>query len=340
MKIIHGPVEIAGQVGITARAQRAIGYNSVSIVHTKHQFGYENDSYIYDKSDSRIKRYMKMSLFLKKYLCEYDVYHFHFASPFYRYKSFYFDVNILKKMKNKKLFVEFWGSDVRLPTIEKQRNPYFINSYNENDQINREKLKRWADITGGKVIIADHSFNIFLNEYFNDINIVGHRIEIDQIQPIYPDPNNRIPLVMHAPSQLAAKGTKYVKQAVENLKKKKLNFEYREITNMSHSQALKEYRKADIIVDQLCFGGHGIFACEAMALGKPVICYILPELEGGYPQGFPIINANPSTIETVLEEWIQRHEDRYKLGIESRNYAERVHDSKVVAKKIIEIYKS
>jgi hypothetical protein len=248
------------------------------------------------------------------------------------------DTKILKNIKSKKMFVEFWGSDVRLPTIEKERNPFFINSYNENDQINMEKMKKWAEVTNGKVIIADHYFNVFLEKYFDDIKIVGQRVESEKINPIYPNPENRRPIIMHAPSQMAFKGTKYVQQAVNNLKKRKLNFEYREITNMSHSQALIEYSKADIIIDQLCGGSHGVFACEAMALGKPVICYILPELLDGYPDGFPIINANPNTIETVLGEWIQKHEDRHNIGKKSREYAEKYHDSRVVAKKIISIY--
>lgn len=338
MKIIHGPLEIAGQVGITARAQRSLGYNSVSIVHTKHPFNYENDYYIYNKNDSRLIRNYKKLAFLKKYLTEFDVYHFHFAEPFYRYKSFYMDTKILRNIRNKKIFVEFWGSDVRLPTIEKERNPFFINSYNEDDQINMEKMKRWAEVTNGKVIISDHYFNVFLEKYFNDINIVGQRVETERFTPMYPNPENKRPIIMHAPSQMAFKGTKYLHKAINNLKRK-YDFEYREITNMNHSRALAEYSKADIIVDQLCGGAHGVFACEAMALGKPVICYILPELLDGYPEGFPIINANPNTIEAVLEEWIQKHEERHNIGKKSRKYAEIYHDSRVVAKKIINIYR-
>lgn len=48
----------------------------------------------------------------------------------------------------------------------------------------------------------------------------------------------------------------------------------------------------------ICGGAHGIFACEAMALGKTVICYIIEEHLSGYPD----INANSNNIEKVLEE--------------------------------------
>jgi glycosyltransferase involved in cell wall biosynthesis len=98
------------------------------------------------------------------------------------------------------------------------------------------------------------------------------------------------------------------------------------------------YSMADIIIDQLMMGSHGAFACEAMALGKPVICYILDELLSTYPPGFPIINANPGTIVEVLEEIICSPEKRYEIGKKSRKYAEEVHDIRVVAKKLLAIY--
>ncbi|WLR50582.1 glycosyltransferase [Bacillus tianshenii] len=337
MKIIHGPIEIAGQVGITARAQRAVGYASVSAVHSKNRYNYKNDIYIHRKEEGHISRWFKKGIFLKSYLTDYDVYHFHFAEPFYRYKGYYFDTKLLKKM-NKKLFIEFWGNDIRLPKLEKKRNPFYVDPYNLSDEINIEKMKKWADITEGKVIVADHSFNIFLEKYFDDINIVGQRIEIENFSPSFPNPDNKVPLVVHAPSLKAFKGTSFLQKAVENLKKKGLEFEYLEITNKPNEEALQLYSKADIIVDQLCAGSHGIFACEAMALGKPVICYILPELINTYNKGFPIINANPDTIELILEEWILKHEERYKLGVKSREYVERVHDAKIVANKLIDIY--
>ena len=99
------------------------------------------------------------------------------------------------------------------------------------------------------------------------------------------------------------------------------------------------YSMADIIVDQLIVGSHGVFACEAMALGKPVICYILDELLPTYPSGFPVINANPNNVKKVLEELICSPETRYEIGKKSRIYVEKVHDIKVVASKLLKIYK-
>ena len=50
------------------------------------------------------------------------------------------------------------------------------------------------------------------------------------------------------------------------------------VEGVPHEQARKRYAKADIIIDQLLVGWHGVFALEAMALGKPVITYLKPDV--------------------------------------------------------------
>ncbi len=95
---------------------------------------------------------------------------------------------------------------------------------------------------------------------------------------------------------------------------------------------------ADIVVDQLCSGSHGVFAVEAMSLAKPVISNIAPYNASSMPADCPIINANPDTITDVLRDWLARPRERHELGIASRAYAERMHDMRVVAGRLLEVY--
>jgi hypothetical protein len=44
------------------------------------------------------------------------------------------------------------------------------------------------------------------------------------------------------------------------------------VEGLPHEEARKRYARADIVVDQLNAGWHGVFALEAMALGKPSSC--------------------------------------------------------------------
>ncbi len=80
---------------------------------------------------------------------------------------------------------------------------------------------------------------------------------------------------------------------------------------MSHAEAMKAYRQADLIIDQILVGWYGGFAVEAMKMGIPVVAYIceedlrfIPEQMAHDLQG-AIINANPdnlyNTLATVVE---------------------------------------
>jgi glycosyltransferase involved in cell wall biosynthesis len=252
------------------------------------------------------------------------------------------DVKLLHK-RNKPFVIQFWGSEIRLYEPEKKRNPYFIgdNATNQKRKINR--LKFWSDFTG-EVIFPDHSADLFLAPYFNKIHIVEVSVDTKLYSAEFPSPENKKPKVVHAPSIKATKGTECVTAAVEKLKKMGLNFEYIEVAGVSHQKAIQIYSKADIVVDQLRIGSHGAFACEAMALGKPVICYIQNELldtyPDGFPDGFPIVNANPDTIATVLEELLCSPEKRHEIGMKSRIYVEKIHDIRVVARKLQNIYQA
>lgn len=335
MKVLHTPIEIAGQLGLSVKGLREVGINSDSLVY-KNPFGYKNDFYFefFESQEKRRQSRREKLNFLNE---NYDVVHYSFGTPIL---NDYEDVEFFLK-ENKKVIVEFWGSEVRLNQLESQRNKYYVPKDKIPDSKKIELMKKWAEYTKGHVIFSDHTFNEYLQPYFNKIHIVGQRVDTKKLLPIYPSLYSKRLKVLHAPSHQGFKGTKYVTNAVESLKARGYDFEFLLVENKTNVEALELYKQADIIIDQLCGGAHGVFACEAMALGKPVICYILPELIEGYPEGFPIINANPDTIEEVLAYWLEASpEERYQLGVKSRNYAEDVHDIEVVAKKLKTVYEN
>ena len=49
------------------------------------------------------------------------------------------------------------------------------------------------------------------------------------------------------------------------------------VEGLHHDEAFERYRAADIVVDQLNAGWYGLFAIEAMALGKPVVTFLHDE---------------------------------------------------------------
>jgi len=332
MNILHLPTEIAGQANLSARGLREIGIRAANTARPN-AFGYPVDIDPVFAALPLLKGIRNPLLFFR-WLRDFDLFHYH-KSP---YLPAGLDIKLLRH-RRKPFVVEFWGSDIRLAKLEKARNPFFVGDNADNQKHKRHRLEFWASHTD-EVVMSDHSADIFLKPYFNKIQIVGQRVDTRLYRPNYPSPANNCPRIVHAPSATAVKGTQYVNRAIESLKKAGLQFIYSEVAGVSHQQAMQIYGQADIIIDQLRLGSHGVFACEAMALGKPVICYILDELLPTYPPGFPIINANPETIATVLEELILAPEKRHEIGRRSRTYAENVHDIRVVARKLLAIYQN
>ena len=60
-------------------------------------------------------------------------------------------------------------------------------------------------------------------------------------------------------------------------------------------------------MDQFILGSFGVSSIEVMALGKPVLCYIMDQVEINLPEACPIINANLDNLESKLEQLILKY---------------------------------
>jgi hypothetical protein len=103
------------------------------------------------------------------------------------------------------------------------------------------------------------------------------------------------------------------------------------IEGVAHTEALKLYANADLLIDQLLAGWYGGLAVELMALAKPVIAYIREEDMHFIPRAMreqlPVVNATPQSIYPVLRDLltVRRHQLR-DLGTRGRKYVETWHD--------------
>ena len=84
-------------------------------------------------------------------------------------------------------------------------------------------------------------------------------------------PARKKPVIVHAPSREAFKGTSAIEACLEELQSEGLSFEYARPQKIPSKQLQKILRLADIVIDQLACGGHGILANESMACGCAVL---------------------------------------------------------------------
>ena len=135
------------------------------------------------------------------------------------------------------------------------------------------------------------------------------------------------------------KGTPIIMDAVNKLKKV-YPVKIKLLTGVPNSVVREWLNAADIIIDQISVGWHGKLAVESMALAKPTLCYINEEHKEKHPQfkELPIVNITPNNLYDQLELLINDENLRKKIGEKSRNYAEKVHDSRIVCKHLLKIY--
>ncbi len=149
--------------------------------------------------------------------------------------------------------------------------------------------------------------------------------------------DNKIRIV-HAPTMRRKKGTEFIEQAVEQLKREGYPVELILAENMPFNKILEHYAQADIGVDQVLYGWHGKVSLELMAMKLPVICYIDEDLRRRYKPDLPIISATPTDLVEKLRMLIDNPQMRIELGEEGRAYVLKYHDVERVVDQLVSIY--
>ena len=171
-----------------------------------------------------------------------------------------------------------------------------------------------------------------------DAHVVPPGLDLNEYKPP-PSEDRRRAVVLHAPSSRKRKGTEHVIAACEGL-----DVELDIVEGLRHDEARRHYERADIVVDQLNAGWYGIFALEAMALGKPVLSYLRPEAvqqtERELGVEVPIVPVTKETLRDRIAELATSAGERLRIGASSRAYVERVHDADQGAERLIAIYRS
>ena len=236
-----------------------------------------------------------------------DIFHFHFGLTLVP-KRLQFP--LLRAARKKSVF-HYLGSDIRGKTpgqlaYGKQANAQVVGSY---DAI------RWVP----------------------EAEVIPPGVDLSRIDPAPPSDRAR-PLIVHAPSSRRRKGTEHVLAAVEGL-----DADLELVEGLHHDEAFERYRAADIVVDQLNAGWYGLFAIEAMALGKPVVTFLHDEAvqrtEEAFGTRVPIVSAVAETLREALRPLVADAARRRELGAASRAYVERVHDVEQVADRLLDLYR-
>jgi hypothetical protein len=166
-------------------------------------------------------------------------------------------------------------------------------------------------------------------------------VDVEVYEPIWPKREGPA-VILHAPSDESIKGSRLIVAAVERLKQR-IPLEFVLIKGISHAEALKLYQKADLVIDQVLAGWYGGFAVEAMAMGKPVACYIrdsdLRWIPDAMRAELPLWRLTPETIEADLTAALARRDEWQIWGQKARAFVLRWHHPRRLAAAMVRAYR-
>lgn len=329
MKVLHGMSEIAGQGSYSVEGLKYNKVNAKMAIWRKNPFGYKYDYFINvgEKKWLYPLYAIRMMIFAIYAAFRFECFHFHFG---WTLLPGGYDLRWLKLL-GKKIYMELHGSDIRWVFNRDKYEHLPLPEENERQKKKILKILRYVD----GIIIHDEELRKHIPTTKVPVYVVPLRVDINRFVPKYPETGVKKPVVIHAPSKRAFKGSEFVFKVMEELKDR---VEFVLVENTSQEEAFEIYKRADIIIDQLLAGTYGVFAIEAMLLGKPVITYITEEMKQTFPDSLPIISASPETLKLQLERLIDDEKLRIHKGMESRKYAEKYHNCNKNAMMLKEIY--
>lgn len=305
LRVTHCPVNTAGVPWQNVQALRTRGLDARLVVFERGRLHPEAD-WSLERHGSFVRRQAQQWRAFARLAPSTDVFHFYFGLTLVP-KSLQFP---LLRMLRKKSVYHFLGSDIRGKTPEQLA---------------------YAQRAGARIVGSYDALR-----WVPDAFVIPPGLDLSPYIPAPPSDRAR-PLVVHAPSHRGKKGTEDVIAICAGLP---VDLEI--VEGLHHDEARERYRAADIVIDQLNAGWYGLFAIEAMALGKPVVTFLHEEAvrrtEKSFGVRVPIVSATRETLAARLRPLIDSPEERRRIGAAGRAYVEQVHDIELIADRLLDVY--
>ncbi|MBV9248067.1 MAG: glycosyltransferase [Acetobacteraceae bacterium] len=365
MRVLHAPIDIGGHASGLAAAQRLIGLDAVcvSLYPSPHSLGRAQE--LCGSADGIAHRELARWRLFWRALREFDVIHLYFgesllmprrrpdlrdgkpigplelARRLYARLIWGADLPVLRRL-GKRIIFSFLGDDVRMQGFTLANFEIAIAR-----EVDGTYYPPRSDYWKKKLIaLADRYADSILAYNPDLLHCLPSRARFIPYSHIFPEtvkaqarrPSQYL-RVAHAPTSRAAKGTRFVTSAVEELRKNGVPIEFDLIENVSHAEAMQRIARADVFVDQLLAGWYGGAAVEAMLMEVPILAYIresdLPLVPESIQAELPILRTTPSGVVDALRKLADTPSDELAaLGRRSREFALREHDPVGVARRL------
>lgn len=302
-----------------------------------HKFGFTPDKQIVYSSNSIVRKFQKAWL-LAKLIFKYK--YFIFLSKTTLMPGFK-DIKLLKKF-GKVTSIYFTGCDVRIPEMVApfKWNTCVTCTQEYKDYVGCVVEKKKPEIREIEKIFdhvmchdADSGWltKDYISNYF-PVNLEEFPAEK------FKDYRLHSPIrILHAPTNEKYKGSQYVYDAIERLKNK-YDIEFIKVTGVPLSELYKKIRESDLIIDSVIGGSYNLLSLESMAMYKPVVNFIRPNIWEKIKDDCPIYNVDPDNLYDVLDGILANPGQLIERSRQSREFIEKYHDAAKIAEGYYEIF--
>lgn len=161
--------------------------------------------------------------------------------------------------------------------------------------------------------------------------------------PFSPAVGRAKPIIVHSPTRRGFKGTHLILEAMSILGRRRSDFEFRIIENLSHERYMLAMRDCDIYIDQVHSGdAHGVAALENLAIGKIVVSGngALNWRNFHFAKNAPIVRAssNPVVLADRLSDLLDKKEEFESIAHVGREYVLEHHNPVLVASLFLSLW--
>jgi glycosyltransferase involved in cell wall biosynthesis len=341
-RILWGPVAIIN-IRYSSLADRLHGYRSDTLVYQPYSINRQHDF------DYVLERFVRIPLL--GLLVPYAA--FIWASLRYDVFGFFFDGGLLAqtpwwrielrllKLAGKYIVVYPYGGDARLPSTTRRHGPWHAYTEIAPGEEDRDEthVRRRLDAFGRHADVILGCADLVEDLPRLD-GVFLYPFPTHEWQPAEA-PEDEVLTVVHSPNHPHYKGTRYLVDAVDALRREGLPIELVLVQGVPTDEARAIYERADVIADQFLIGAYALFAIEGMALGKPVLCYLNDRFAPYHPEWgeCPLVNTAPDTIGENLRRLLDPRL-RQEIGARGPAYAAKYHSLQAVGAQLDAIYRS
>ena len=366
MKVLHCPIDIGGNASGLAGAQRGLGISAFAVTLRESPLGFNGDECLTSQDTSLLLRESARFRLLSRAL-QCDVIHFYFGETILtprRFPDLYMrsPVSITERLRaayarlvwmkdlpllaglGKTLAMTFLGDDARLVSHAQEKYqcshlhvPELAHLYGARDPTKQRmiaKVDRYVDLiyTTNPDLLEILPARARFLPYCN-IHLRAAKRRSFGTRPL---------IVGHAPTDRRAKGTSLILAAIEELRGRGLEFEFRLIEGHHHLQSREYIGELDILIDQLLVGWFGGVAVEAMEAGTIVMAYLRDsdiERSPFEAHELPIKRTTAETFTEDLEQLIRMSPaDLAILSDKSNSFVRQAFNPERTARSVVQDY--